>query len=164
MARSSGRRTDYTWATMGDVVLAIDIGAVATVSPNVLQFLTAQTVTRIRGKVAATLDTGGAGESCILLAALGIFPTDMATAPEIFTTGADEDSWIWQGALYLSSGAEAAVVEDALSFQIDVDTKAMRRVKPLQELRMIFEVPSALATDQGGTVDATSYCHVLTGQ
>ena len=166
MARRSGRRTDYQWFNVGDFENGIDIGAVAAFGSTGLAILAPGTITRIRGKIGATLDAGAVDEAVMLLAGLVVLNSDgfaAGAAPELLTTGADEASWIWQGALYLSSGSEAAVVDDSLSAQIEIDTKAMRRVKPGLTLAMVFEVPAALARDQTGTVDVSWYIHCLDG-
>ncbi len=166
MPRRAGRRTDYEWANCGDVKTANDMGAVAFVICS-LEIALAGTLTRMRGRVGATLNTGGVGEHCILLLGVAIMNTDAVTAggfPEILSSGTDEASWVWQGSIYLSSGAEAAIVPDRLSWDIGIDTKAMRRMKPSENVVLIGELPAALANDQAGTVDVTGFLHTLFGR
>ncbi len=173
MARArSGRRTDYTWTQFGDVITGHDLGSVSSFTGASvgfsITFAAAQTLTRVRGRIGVTLDTGGVGESALVLAGLTIVGLDAATGgvlPEIYNVAvsADEASWIWQGQLYVSSGAEAAIVTDQLSASIEVDAKAMRRVKPQETLVMCFQTPAELTVDQAGTLDVSYFGHVLTG-
>jgi len=166
MARQTrGRRTDYNWFNFGDRT-QVDIGVGGMFQVAALGFLQAQTITRIRGRIGAVLDATAIDESAMVLAGLMIINTDAfvgGSAAEVFTGGADDASWIWQGALWVSSGAEAAVVSDGLFDRVEVDTKAMRRVKAGQTLALVLDAPGALALDQGGTIDVTAYFHVLTG-
>ena len=71
--------------------------------------------------------------------------------------------WIWQGALYVNSGAEAAVIPNFLSDSIVVDSKAMRKLKPGQSIAFVHETPSQLVTNQSGTYDITYFFHCLNG-
>ncbi len=160
-----GRRTDYAWSSFGDVQGGQDLGAAgASFGSQSLGFTTVGTINRLRGRVGATLDTGGVDESAIILCGLAVFPADTTTAPEIFGDGTDDEwSWIWQGSLYVTSGAEAAVVTERLSATIEIDSKAMRRVKPDWQLRFVHEPPIELVVDQTGTYDLTYFVHVLKG-
>ena len=166
MPRRAGRRTDYEWLNMGDVESDIDLGVGAGKFGTAgLTFLAAGTITRMRGKVGVSLNTGGAGESAMILCGLVMTQADVSgTAPEIFTFDSDDDSWIWQGALYVNSGDEAAVTTDFLSDSIEIDTKAMRRFKPGQSLALVHQSPAELIVDQAGTYDLTYFVHVLIGR
>ncbi len=163
VARRSGRRTDYTWTNFGDIALGQDLGVVAQLGPSKFLFNLTSTIVRLRGKVGVTLDTGGVDENAIILCGLFLAVDDLNTAPEIFTGTADEASWIWQGALYVSSGSEAAVNTNFLSDSIEIDSKAMRKVKSNRSLFFIHEAPAALVTDQAGTYDISYYVHILGG-
>ncbi len=165
--RGRGRRTDYTWSNFGDRENAHDISTVAGVFGTTgFTSGAAQTITRIRGKVGAVLDPGAVNESVMILFGLMVLATDSfvgGAAPEIFTNSQDEASWIWQGALWLDSGDEAAIVTDNLSGSIEVDSKAMRRIKINDTLAFVFQTPTELANDQTGLINLTYYFHVLTG-
>ncbi len=164
MARRSGRRADYDWFNFGDFFGGLDIAVAATLMVTSIDFTTAQTIVRIRGRVGATLDAGAVDEHGMLLVGLMILNTDAFAgggAAEIFTGGVDEASWIWQGAIYLSSGAEAAIVPDHLSGSVEVDTKAMRKVKAGQSLVCVIHAPTALWNDQAGTIDVHTFFHGL---
>ncbi len=170
MARGrSGRRTDYAWANFGDNVLAHDLGtgSASLLGGTGLTTGTTTTITRMRGTVAAVLDTGGVDEGGLVLCGITLLPEDMATAgnaPELHKDANDEGSWIWQGQIWLHSGAEAAVVDPNLSNSIEVDSKAMRKWRTGMFLGLVVQTPAALWTDQAGTVDFVWYVHVLTGQ
>ncbi len=166
--RRSGRRTDYIWAAFGDSIIALDQAQAASVATTGFVFSIAGTIVRIRGTIGATLDAGAVDEQVMLLLGLTVMNGDAFTvgiAPEIFPdgAGADEASWIWQGALYLSSGAEGAVVSDQLMGSLEIDTKAMRRVKTNDVLALILQAPPLLGVDQTGTIDLSYYIHVLVG-
>ncbi len=165
--RGSGRRTDYEWVNFGDILAGINPGSAAAFGVQALGFTLAGTVTRIRGRVGATLDTGAVNELGLLLCGLLVMTGDAVvtgSAPELSTNQVDEASWVWRGSLFLSSGQEAAVVTDALSNDLVVDSKAMRRVKPGEVLAMVFEAPAGLWADQAGTIDAVYDLHVLVGR
>ena len=164
--RGTGRRTDYSWGQTGDILIAIDIAADAVYGAVGFNFLEAGTLTRIRGRIGATLNTGGVGEQGLFLCGLTIVHNDSFTAgvaPELFTGSVDEASWIWRGSLFLSAGDEAAVVTEKLSGDIEIDTKAMRRVKPNDLLAMVFEAPLEEWVDGGGTINAFYDLHILFG-
>ncbi len=167
MARRSGRRTDYSWSNFGDVTLGVDIGVARQQVVGLATVASPQTLTRIRGLIGATLDTAAVDEHGLLLLGLTIMTADAFAAdapPEIGNNSNDEASWIWQGAIYLSSGAEAAIVPDQLSGSVAIDTKAMRKVKPLDVCVLVMHAPADLWLDQGGTIDVHSYMHTLLGE
>jgi len=162
----TGRRTDYSWSNFGDVSLGQGVGGSGTFGLVASNVIAPQTLTRVRGQIGVTLDAAAADESAMILCGLMALNTDAFVgggAPEIFTGGDDEASWIWQGALYVSSGAEAAVVGDQLSDSLAVDSKAMRKLKPGQSIVFVHHSPAELATDQGGTYDLTYFFHCLNG-
>ena len=167
MPRRSGRKTDYSWAGMGDLQSGIDVGNAAFFGTTGSSVLTPQTLTRVRGTIGATLDAAGVDELVMVLCGLGVFTEDAfaaGAAPEFTNDGTDaEYPWVWTGAIYLSSGSEAAIVPDHLSGSIEVDSKAMRRLKPGQVIAMVFELPAVLAKDQGGTVDLIYRIRCLNG-
>ncbi len=161
----SGRRADYQWSNLGDDENGQDLGANTGVFGSTgLAILVPGTIVRIRGTIAGQLDAGGADERAMILLGLGIFRSDYfatGTAPELFTAAADEGSWIWQGQLYLSSGSEAAVVNDFLVDRLTIDTKAMRKVKAGETLALVHQAPAAMVVDQTGTYDLTWFIHCL---
>ncbi len=168
MPRRSGRRTDYTWFGMGDVLNTQDLGVTAVLGTTGFDFVEAQTLMRVRGKVGVTLDAGGVNEAAIILVGLTIMSNDAfagSVAPELGDNGVDDGNWLWQGALYVSSGAEASVdgAFPGLTDQIEIDSKVMRRVKASDTLAFILQSPASLVTDQNGTFDLTYWVHGLIG-
>ena len=164
MARDRGRRTDYQWSNFGDRENGQDIATVASFGTTGLASDRAHTCVRIRGRVGVILDAGAVNESAMILCGLVRVTTDAfasGAAPEIFANGDDEASWVWQGALWVNSGDEAAIVPDALSDSIEVDSKAMRKFKTNDTLAFVHEAPGALANDQAGLYNLTYYFHVL---
>jgi len=165
--RRSGRRTDYQWFNFGDVELAQGVGGNGTFGTQSSLAGDPGTIVRTRGIVGVTLDTAAVDESAIILFGLYILNSDAfvaGSAPELFSAGAADDaSWLWQGQLYVSSGAEAAVITDNLVATVEIDSKAMRKLKANQAVVFAFQSPAALATDQGGTFDLSYYVHFLFG-
>ncbi len=167
MSRRTGRRTDYQWGSMADVETGLDLGNVSgRFATTTLILGLASTLMRIRGVIGATLDSAAVNESVLALFGIGLFNTDQVaagSAPEINVAGNDEFNWMWTGALYLSSGMEAAIVTDQLSASLDIDTKAMRRGKADDVVALVSHTPASVVVDQTGTWDFTYYLHVLQG-
>ena len=64
-----------------------------------------------------------------------------------------EQAWIWTGQLFVSSGDEAAVVDQRLSTSIAIDSKAQRKMKQGDTLVFMVEVLAAEYEDQAGTLN-----------
>jgi len=167
MPRRTGRRTDYQWFNSGDLEADNDLGVGTGVfGSTAFEFGQAQTLTRLRGKVGVYLDAGAGDESAMILCGFTVIPEDMftgGTAPEIFNASVDETSWVWQGALYVAAGLNATAVEDGQFDRIEIDSKAMRRVKANSVLAFVFQAPAALVNDVAGTFDLTWQVHGLVG-
>ena len=89
MARRSGRRTDYSWSHVGDELTAVDIG-IAARSGEGFEFQQAQTLTRVRGRVGASLNAAAVSEHGLLLLGLAIVGQDAfagGTFPELASAG-----------------------------------------------------------------------------
>ena len=150
-----GPRPNYAWTTFGDAFAAAAFPA-KTMGATTLQASLPQTLRRIRGHWGVTLDTGGVDEVLIVRAGIIIVSEDAAAIGVTAVPGPGSDRsqpWIWTGQLYLSSGAEAAVVNDQLSQSGMIDSKAMRRMKPGDNLAFVVEVLAAELIDQGGSID-----------
>ena len=159
-----GRRTDYTWQGSGVEMTALDISSSSIVT--VASANLAATVMRCRGRLMGQLDTGGADERVSIVLGLIVADDDqLAAGVSAFPTpAADADAeWIWVGSLLVSSGAEAAVVEDGLFDRISLDSKAMRRVKQNDNVVLVAETPANGSVDQTGTVDVIGFIRVLFG-
>ena len=165
MARQrAGRRPDYTWFNFGDAEVVETVSNVAQFGSTNFQFAETATISRVRGLVAVELDPIAVAENSIILCGLVVLPSDSivaGAAPELFTGTADEGSWLWQGALFLTSGLEAAVNLNFLSTQMEIDSKGQRRIKAQYSLAFVYQSPSNLTTDQGGNFRITYYVHGL---
>ncbi len=114
------------------------------------------------------MDAGGVDESAMIVCGLTIITQDAVSAgvvPEPGLIGVDDGNWLWHGHLYVSSGAEAAVdgAFPGLVDRLEIDSKAMRRVKASDALAFVFQTPARLTQDQTGTFDLTYDIHGLLG-
>ncbi len=166
--RGRSRGMDMDWHALGDVENGQDLAQPASLGTTAFLFASAGTLLRFRGKVGVILDTSAVGESAIIMCGLCVLPEDAVAAgaaPDFQAdSGHDQIRWVWQGSLYVNSGAEAAIVTDALSAEVEIDSKSMIRVKPTHSLVFVHQAPAELVADQGGTYDIGWYVHVLTGQ
>ncbi len=165
MGRRRTSRPDYFWGNFGDTLQGLDLGATAAVFGTTGLFkIVPCTLLRVRGRVSVNLDAGGVNERATILCGLIRINADSFTAggaPEILTNQDDEASWLWQGSLYVDSGGEAAVNENRLIDSIEIDSKAMRKLKPGEGAAFVFHTPAELVVDQAGTFDLSYYFHVL---
>ena len=168
MPRRTGRKTDYQWTNFGDIAQSNDLAGQGVFGITGSVILAPQTLVRMRGKVGVTLDAAAVDEHAIILCGVQIVTTDNfagGVASELFTNVADDASWIWQGALYVSSGAESSVdgAFPGLAASVDIDSKAMRKLKVGQTLAFVHQSPTELANDQAGSYDLVYYIHCLIG-
>jgi len=145
--RGSGKTIDYKeWTGMNfsDQTAAADgtlIGA------GLISFAVPATILRARGFVQASFDaTQQVGDRMRVTWGLGIVSTDAATLGATAVpdpAGEPEYPWLWWGSMLLRSELAAGVNAWGLSAQrLEVDTKAMRRVKPGQSLVWVMEAAS----------------------
>ena len=165
MPRRAGRKTDYEWNTITGVITALDINAEA-LGSGTLVIAIPGTHARVRGRVFAQLDATAVDERATVVVGLR-YATDDAVAAGVSALGNPFDDpdndWLWTGHLFVSSGAEGAVVNEFLGDRIEIESKAMRRVKPGSTLAFVAVTPSAGAVDQGGTVDILFSYRALLG-
>ncbi len=161
----SGRKTDYLWANMADSNPAVDLaeGAVGVGNTGLLS-LSAFTIYRVRGTIGVQLDTSAVDERAVIqfgmaLVSSAAFAAGGASIPSPVTEASYP--WLWRGEVFISSLAEAAVVNDFLSQTIKVDSKAMRKSKPDEALVLVAEV--AASVDQGGSFDFVFSINSLSG-
>ena len=144
-----GRRMDKEWrigAPIDQQVTAIDetlLGA------GVIGFTRAETILRCRSWVAAHFDgTQQAADRIDLTFGLGIFSTDAVAAGAASLPEPDSNAeypWLWWGQMRLFATFAAAHGEawGGLQQRLEVDTKAMRRVKPQQTLAWVVQSEQA---------------------
>ena len=144
-SRRPGRTIDYkSWAAIPglvDEILASETG-----SAGGLAFTEPATILRCRGYVKAMFDESmQVGDIIILAFALAIVSTDafgVASGGGLPDPIAEpEYSWLWWGEIRLDAFTAAGENAWGTSAQLlEVDTKAMRKIKPRETLTMVFEV------------------------
>jgi len=111
-----------------------------------LAFAEPATILRLRGFVQAGFDeTVQAGDTMHLQFGIGVVSTDAATAgsgsmpdPE----GDPEYPWLWWGGIELEAFEASATAGQVLGsgfWRLEIDSKAMRRVKPGQSLVILAD-------------------------
>jgi len=167
MARRGGRTIDYKeWAFMPFADMSTITANGTTLSAGVLPFVRAATILRCRGFVQANFDeTQQVGDRMILTWGLGIVSTDASIAGSASMpdpAGEAEYPWMWWNTLVLRSNLAAGINSWGSSNQrLDIDTKAMRRVKPGQSLVMVIEASGASGAPVTEVI--TSQIRVLIG-
>ena len=150
----SGRRTDYEWSGVDATNTGVDlaVGVTALGAGSVVSAVPA-TLMRTRGLVAAQLDTAAIDERALIAFGMMIVQEEAFDAGSASVPGPREYSadWFWHGFMWLSSLAESAVQPQALWQRLEIDSKAMRRLKPNDAIILVAEVASAV--DQAGTFD-----------
>ena len=149
MARRQGGRTiDFKeWA--GIPSLINEIGANATILGGSLAFTAPATILRARGRLYAQFDeTVQVGDRIIVTFGLGIVSTDSYTVGSTAMPdpgGEPEYPWLWWGQVMLEAGVAAGHSGGfgPTAQQLEVDTKAMRKIKPGQSLAWVWELAGA---------------------
>ncbi len=158
--RRSGRGPDYDWEVLAGLATGVDVATGtkflwgATTGETNLEAGTALTLMRMRGRCFAQLDATAVDERVIVSVGAIVASADAIAAGTGSLPGPDsdgDDEWIWHGNLLLSSGAEAAVNTNSLFDRLEIDSKAMRKLKQNQAIVLVGEV--AFSLDQGGTFD-----------
>ncbi len=161
MARQrSGRRTDYLWAGSAQQVAAVDLALNTASIVHTFTNTLSRTLMRTRGNILVQLDAGANDERAMIALGLIVVSTPAATAgtasvpTPITDIGAD---WFWHYFATVTALAETSVTGDAggLFERIEVDSKAMRKLKDDQTLLLVCEV--------GQTIDATGTFDVQAG-
>ena len=153
------------WVLADDSLTAIDLaeGTQATGTTGLVANVPI-TVLRIRGLIGAQLDPGATDERVLLLFGLIVVPVPAFNVGGVSMPGPvseDSDDWIWQGGLWLTVGAEAGVAQEGSFGSLEIDTKAMRKMKPDEVMALVVQV--AESVDQAGTFDAQYYFRMLLG-
>ncbi len=162
--RSSGRRNDYDWLGICGVMTGLDLAVGSAVQGSTrFDASSSSTLMRTRGEILVQLDAAAVDERSII--ALGLIKVKTAAAvagvasiPTPSTESAAD--WLWHGWALVTSGAEAAVVNDQLVARLTVDSKAMRKLKADESVVLVAEACGGV--DQGGTVDIIYGLRILT--
>ncbi len=133
-----GRKIDFKqWDAMPS--LSAESSSSGTTLGGAISFTIPATILRIRGYCQASLDeTKQAGDEMIVGFAVGIVSTDafnlgVTAVPD--PSSEPEYPWLWWGQVFLESFVAAAAEPWGISNQrLEVDSKAMRKVKPGETL------------------------------
>ena len=159
MARGS-RKTDFEW--VGDTGVSASNIEVQTAVLSVGTGIPA-TLHRLRGNVLVNMDVGAADQSMVVGLGVALVSTDA------FTVGGtslpspiddDEFPWIWHQFVPLRSITGTQVDEPSQSRYIEVDSKAMRKVKPAQTLVLVSD---SVLLSGSPTYDVTAGIRFLFG-
>ena len=146
-----GKKIDFKqWTSI--LALGTSVNTDELVQGASLAFGNSATILRIRGAVQASFDsTNTAGDDITLTWALGMVSTDafaagLGSMPD--PAGEPEYPWLWWGTMFLHSELTVAPPGGwgTLAQRLEVDSKAMRKVKPGQSLVWLMQ-----ATGQAGT-------------
>ncbi len=147
--RARGKTIDYkTWFSIPGLVASVSTNT--TTLSGGLSFSEAATILRIRGYVAAFFDeTMQPNDRIILTFGLGIVSTDAFS--DIGATAVPDplaDSgypWLWWNEIRLDSFVTVSGTRawGPTAQRLEVDTKAMRKVKPAETVCMVIETTSA---------------------
>ena len=151
MARRFQRdeRQAVEWSAIPSSSLSIT-AAGTFLQPGILSFATVATIRRIRGVILYHLEgTLAAGDLCVGASGLGIFSTDAVTAGAASLPDPNaepEFPWLWYRSRHFSIGPavtnatwDQPAANGTVAEVVEVDTKAMRKVKPGQTLALVHE-------------------------
>jgi len=148
-----GKKIDFKqWTSAPGLISSIT--TIGTILSGSLQFSSPFTILRVRGHVAAFFDsTKQLTDLMILTYGLGIISTDAFTAgtgsvPD--PSGEPEYPWLWWNQIRLD-GLLANTQSESWgpsSLRLEVDTKAMRKVKPGQTLVMIAQATNVVGAPE----------------
>ncbi len=154
------------WSTvMNGQIVALDLaeGTVA-VGDIAGVFQGASTLLRTRGGLLIELDAAGAGERALVAVGI-IIAGDRAIAAGVASlpspVGQGEDDWLWHSYLTVTSNEEAAATTDYLTQRLEIDSKAMRKVRDDEGIVFMAEV--AESADMGGSVNLMYGTRILLG-
>ncbi len=147
MARRPGKTIDFKqWRSIASTNFTGSVNAVF-VGPR-MDFVDPATILRARSKYMVLFDpTKQVADQMTVTLALGVVSTDAAGLGSTAMPDPVSDSdypWLWWGTTVLES--QIAAGEDAFGSTVqlvEVDTKAMRRVKPKQSLVWVAEMSGA---------------------
>ncbi len=151
--RRPGKKIDFK-AWTGIPGIALGTAAAGTFQGASVAFGASATILRIRGSCLCQFDGVADNAQQFITFGLGIISSDAFAAgagsvPD--PAGEPEYDWMyWRTVELLRTFVDAAGAEISMvgcQFRFDIDSKAMRKVKPGQSLAWQFETTSAVATD-----------------
>jgi len=169
MARRYARTIDFKqWDLIPAIVL--EETGVATNLGGGLGFLAPQTILRCRGEVSIQFDeTAQAGDRAAITFGLGIVSSDAfaAGAGSVPDPGGEpEYPWLWWGSIEIEAIIAASAWTGGYGWgpsagRLEVDTKAMRKVKPGETLCWVAQ--TTLATGAPTMIIKLNQTRVLVG-
>ena len=127
----SGRRSDYTWS--GQTWFNAGLGAGQSLGNGSIAVVgAAGTIVRVRGQAVATMDVGAADDRMVVGLGLIVGSDDQfAAGAAAFPSPTDDldGDWLWHGFFPLQSLVGTQGGEISQTYRLEVDSKAMRRVK-----------------------------------
>ena len=128
--------------------LSLNVNAATKFLGGSLAFTGPGTILRMRGAVLADMVSDAVTEAILVQVGIGIASTDAITAGTVASIpgpGSDPDyPWLWWGSIPLWSEAADSASSPAgqlpKAWRLEIDSKAMRKVKPNQSLFAIAEL------------------------
>ncbi len=142
-ARRSGRPPDYTWQGPSTGLVASTVGATQALLGTLVSFAATGTVIRLRGHINVGMDVAAADNAMVMAVGIIVATDDAiaAGAASLPSPFDDADSeWLWHGYFALKSitGTQSDTIGGQF-VQREIDSKAMRRVKPGYSLAVIAD-------------------------
>ncbi len=142
----------------------LDLAIGAVVAFNMFTADEAETILRTRGRIQGVQDSTMVNESATVAVGLAVVSAravaaGAASLPRPSTEGSYP--WLWYGWLLTSAFAGVNVGDSAQSDRLEVDSKAMRKIKETEVVALVFEVCES--NDQGGSIRLQAGLRILTG-
>ena len=134
--RREGRRTDYTWQDSQLALLAVAAGTPT--AGQIFSVNLSSTLVRVRGEVLAWLDaTPAAGDAVVVGCGMRVAPNGAGNTVIIDPLSDGDGDWFWYELMTLAfDGTDVNGVTAAK--RIEIDGKAMRRVKQAEEIQFVM--------------------------
>ena len=163
----SGSVHNKEWTATCAASTVMDIAIGTLVAFNMFVADEAETILRTRGRVMAHFDPASVNESVTVAVGLAVVSAravaaGAASLPRPATEGAYP--WLWHGWLMMDSFAVQILEASASPAWVDrleIDSKAMRKVKETEVVALVFEICDSL--DGGGSVIIKAGVRALTG-
>ena len=158
----SGGIHNKEWTAICTLPGEIDLAPGALLAFEVFVADEAETLLRTRGRIRATLDAAAIDESFVLAVGLAVVSSKSATIgvtaiPAPVTDGSYP--WLWHG--FLLGNSFSGVNSTATTDILEVDSKAMRKVKEDESVVLAFEM--CASDNSGGVVNILAGLRSLTG-
>ncbi len=161
----SGGIHNKEWESVCIATTSLDIAAGTLLSFALFVADEAETLLRTRGQIMAHFDPFAINESVTLGVGLAMVSARAAAAgagslPRPISEGSYP--WLWHGFLMCDSfGPTLTAIDYPLVHRLEVDSKAMRKVKEDEQMVLMFEVCDS--NDLGGLVTLSGGFRALTG-